>query len=263
MKFDELIIPNGIARKHMGFPISKTNPLELALAYESESEVDAIDSINEKYIMTNVYPYVNKVATNTANASISNNKQLLSNNVLQMSGIRDAVTIASNSNLWEVIKFKNIHFLSDSSEYYIDLPNGVIYPKKKGFYRVNCTIKLEHVSEQDWTMYGLCAYELERGVVNWNNVYNASNIITLVQTSKAATLNFNGFIKIGNTDSTKFTGFRMFFGFNDRIAGSPAYDLTVNPESAISTYNFYQNGYAALTCEYVCGLQEADELSDI
>ena len=265
MKFDELIIPNGIARKHMGFPISKANPLELALAYESESEIDAIDSINEKYIMTNVYPYVNKVATNTANASISNNRQLLSNNILQMGSIRDAVTISSHANNWQVIKFKHVHYVSDSSEYYVDLPNGVIYPKKSGYYRVNCTLLLNHISGQDWTMYGLCAYELERSPVNvqWNNVYNSNNIVTIVQTPKAATLNFNGFVQIGQVENGgTFTGFRICFGFQDRITGSPAYNLTIPAETPISTA-FDQNTYAALTCEYVCPLREADAHSFI
>jgi len=261
MKFDEIINPAGVARKHMAFPIDKANPLDLAIAKENAGNTDTLDILNEKYIMSKVYPYTTKVSINTANAVISNNRQLLSNNVLQMSGIQDAVTISSNSNNWQVIKFKNIHYIADSSEYYIDLPNGIIYPKKSGYYRVNCTLKLEHVSEQDWTMYGLCAYELERSPANvqWNNAYNSNNIITLVQTGKAATLDFNGFIQIGSVENVgTFTGFRIFFGFSDRIAGSPAYDLTVNAEAPIGIYNFYQNGYAALTCEYVCPLREAD-----
>lgn len=261
MKFDELILPNGVARKHMGFPISKTNPLELALENENANNTDAVDTINEKYIMTNVYPHIDKVATNTANASISNNRQLLSNNVLQMSGLRDSVTIASNANTWQVLKFKNVHYISDSSEYYVDLPNGIIYPKKTGYYRVNCTVKLDHVSDQDWTMYGLCAYEYERTPTNvqWNNVYNSNNIIGFVQTGKAATINYNGFIQIGQVQNVgRFTGFRMFFGFSDRIAGSPAYNLTIPAEAPISNYTYSQYSYSALTCEYVCPLQEVD-----
>jgi hypothetical protein len=261
MRFDEIINPAGVARKHMAFPIDKANPLDLAIAKENANNTDTLDTLNEKYIMTKVYPYTTKVATNTANAAISNNRQLLSNNVLQMSGIRDAATISSNSANWIVLKFKNIHYISDSTEYYIDLPNGIIYPKKTGYYSVNCTLKLEHISEQDWTMYGLCAYELGRSpaLVNWNNVLNPDITINIVQTGKAATLNYNGFIQIGNVENVgTLTGFRIFFGFSDRIAGSPAYDLTVNAESAIGIYNFYQNGYASLSCEYVCPLREAD-----
>jgi hypothetical protein len=261
MKFDEIIMPAGVARKHMAFPIDKVNPLDLAIAKENANDTDVSDSISDKYIMSNVYPFAKKVSINASNAAISNNRQILSNNVLQMSGIRDAVTIASNANTWQVIKFKNIHYISDSSEYYIDLPNGIIYPKKTGYYRVNCTLKLDHVSEQDWTMYGLCAYELERTPTNvqWNNVYNSNNIISFVQTAKAATLNYNGFIQIGQVQNVgSFTGFRMFFGFSDRIAGSPAYNMTIPAESPIGNYTYNQYSYAALTCEYVCPLQEVD-----
>lgn len=260
MRFDEIINPAGVARKHMAFPIDKANPLELAIAKENAGNTDTLDILNEKYIMSRVYPYTTKVSINTANAVISNNRQLLSNNVLQMSGIRDAVTISSTANNWQVIKFKNIHYISDSSEYYIDLPNGVIYPKKSGYYRVNCTLLLDHISEQDWTMYGLCAYELERTPANvqWNNVYNSNNIVTIVQTGKAATLNFNGFIQIGQVENGgTFTGFRMCFGFQDKIAGSPAYNLVIPQEAPISI-TYAQNTYSALTCEYVCPLREAD-----
>ena len=111
MKFDEIINPAGVARKHMAFPIDKANPLDLAIAKENAGNTDTLDILNEKYIMSKVYPYTTKVSINTANAVISNNRQLLSNNVLQMSGIQDAVTISSNSNNWQVIKFKNIHYI--------------------------------------------------------------------------------------------------------------------------------------------------------